>query len=139
MSIFSIFTSKAKAVDDVFDKDNGLLTQFGGWVGNANLTAEDAAELNISTAKGVREFVIETLEESTDRSKARREIATFFIKFYAILVFMSGMTHPIDPEWSMVWFNLATSLSVGGLVAAISVFFFGSHGMVRVNKSKSDD
>ena len=87
--------------------------------------------------KSVQEHVSATLDENTDRSKARREIAVYFIKFYSILVFMAGITFPISAEWSMLWFNLATSLSVGGLVTAISIFFFGSHGLTRINNSKT--
>jgi hypothetical protein len=136
MGIFSFLTSAPKTVDDVFDKENGLLTQVGSWIGNANFTDEEKAELTAAQAEGVRKFVVDTLSESTGRSKARREIAVFFIKFYAIMLFLCGMTYPINPEWSKVWFNLATSTSVGGLVIAISVFFFGSHAMTRHNESK---
>ena len=38
MSFLSFFKAAPKAVDDVLDKDSGLLTQFGGWIGNMNLT-----------------------------------------------------------------------------------------------------
>lgn len=133
-------TSKTveKTADDIFDKDKGLLTQVGGWIGNANFTDEEKAELTASQIKGVQSFVVATLSESTDRAKARREIARFFIKFYALMLFMAGMTYPINEGWSQVWFNLATSLSVGGLVTAISIFFFGSHALNRHHESKKD-
>jgi hypothetical protein len=134
--ITSLFTSSAP-VKDVFDKDNGLLAQAGGWFGNQNFTVEEAAEMNAKTAEGVRAFVVATLEENTDRSKSRREIAQFIIKLYGIMVFMCGMTFPIDPEWSAMWYNLATSLALGGLVASISVFYFGSHAVAKFQqKSK---
>ena len=137
MNLLSLFSRvKPKTVDDIFDKDKGLLTQFGSWVGNSKFTAEESAELNFETVKSVQSFVKETLDESTDRSKSRRDIAVFFIQFYALLIFMAGMTYPINPEWSSVWFKLATSGGVAGLVIAISVFFFGSHGLTRINKSK---
>ena len=130
------FGAKAKTVNDIFDKDNGLLAQVGGWIGNANFTEEERAENNTENIKAIQKFVVETLSESTDRSKTRRNIAEFFIKFFSGLVFMSGMTYPINPEWSAVWFNLATSGSVGGLVISISIFFFGSHGLSRMSEAK---
>ena len=136
MSWFSFLTSSPKVVGNVLDKDNGLLTQLGGWIGNSNFTEEEKAELTAAQVDGVRKFVIDTLSESTDRSKARRNIAVFFMKFYALMLFLCGMTYPIDPEWSLVWFNLVTSGSVGGLVMAISIFFFGSHALARHNDSK---
>jgi len=139
MRFWSWFTQKPKTVDDIFDKDKGLLTQVGGWIGNQQFTEQERANLDASTITSIQKFVVDTLSENTDRSKARREIAVFFIKFYSIMLFMTGMTYPIDPKWSMVWFNLATSLSVGGLVAAISTFFFGSHLVARYQESKNND
>jgi hypothetical protein len=131
MNLFSLFTAAPKTADDIFDKENGLLTQVGGWVGNANFTDEERAEHSASNLRDIRAFTVKTLDENTDRSRARRDIAVFFIQFYALMLFMCGMTYPISPEWSMVWFNLATSLSVGGLVTAISIFFFGSHAISK--------
>lgn len=142
MSVFSgianFFSSAPKAIDDVFDKDSGHLANVGSWIGAQNFTSEERAEMNRANMKSVQQFVKDTLDENTDRSKARREIAVFFIKFYSVMLFMCGMTFPVNPEWSSMWFNLATSLSVGGLVTAISVFFFGSHAMSRHTRSKID-
>ena len=131
----NLFTSP-KTVDDVFDKDDGLLTQVGSWIGNANFTQEERAELTAAQMDAVRKFVTDTLSESTERSQARRSIAVTTIKFFLLMLFMCGMTYPINAEWSKVWFDLATSLSVGGLVSAISVFFFGSYTLARHNETK---
>lgn len=136
MSFWSWFTAKPKAVDDIFDKDNGLLSKVGGWVGNQQFTDQERATYDKATMDGIQKFVVDTLSENTDRSKARREIAVFFIKFFSIMLFMCGMTYPIDKEWSAVWFKLATSASVAGLVISISVFFFGSHAATRYYDSK---
>ena len=136
MNWFGWLSSTPKVVDDVFDSENGILVKAGSWIGNQNFTSEEQAELNASNVKAVQEFVVATLSENTDRSKARREIAVFFIKFYSLMLFMCGMTYPIDAQWAAMWFNLATSLSVGGLVAAISIFFFGSHALARHQEAK---
>ena len=53
MSILDFFTAAPKVVDNVFGKDNGLLTQVGSWVGNQNLTEEDLLEHNGAMVKGV--------------------------------------------------------------------------------------
>jgi len=136
MSIFSFLSGGSKTIDDVFDKDSGLLAKAGAWIGNGTFTAEEQAELNAKRSAAVMNFVTATLDENTDRSKARREIAVFFIKFYSLMLFMTGMVYPISSEWSMVWFNLSTSLAVGGLVSAISIFFFGSHALARLGVTK---
>lgn len=137
MSLFRFLKGAPKVTDDLLDKDNGLVAQAGAWIGNFSYTDEEQAEHRLELAKGVREFVVQTLEENTDRSRARREIAVFFIKFYAMMLFMCGMTYPVNSDWSMTWFNLATSLSVGGLVSSISIFFFGSHVMRSLKKPES--
>jgi hypothetical protein len=134
--LWNWLTQKPKTVDDIFDKEKGLLTQAGGWIGNMQFTDEERAEMNQANIKAVQKFVVDTLSENTDRSKARREIAVFFIKFYSVMLFMAGMTFPVNPGWSKVWFELATSLSAGGLVSAITVFFFGSYALARHQETK---
>lgn len=125
-----------KTADDIFDKDSGLLVKAGGWVDGLNFSEQERAELNAASMDGIRKFVVDTLDENTDRSKARRTIAQEFMRFYILMLFMAGMTYPVNPEWSQVWVALATSLSVGGLVTSISVFFFGSHAMAKWQKGK---
>lgn len=125
-----------KAVDNVLDKENGLVTQFGSWIGNQNFTPEEMAEMNTNTYKDVRKFVVDTLAESTDRSKSRRAIAVTVIQFYLLVLFIAGMTYPLDTEWSRVWIEIATSWTLGGLVSAISIFFFGSHALAKHTESK---
>ena len=138
MGLFSFLTAAPKTVDDIFDKDSGLLSKAGAWVGNMNYTDEERAEMNAKSAEAFNKFVIDTLAENTDRSKARREIAVFWMKFYAIMIFMCGIVWPISAEWSQVWFNLSTSLSVGGIAASVSAFFFGAH-IHRQHMSKKND
>lgn len=125
-----------KTVDDVFDSEKGHLAKLGAWIGNSHFTSEEVAELNAEMAADVRKYSIATLNESTDRSRTRREVAVFFIKFYAFMLFMGGMVYPINPDWSAVWVGLATSLSVGGVVSAISIFFFGSHAWARKKEAE---
>jgi hypothetical protein len=136
MSFFSFLKAAPKLTDDVFDKEKGLLTQVGGWIGNSQYTAEEQAEMNRDMAKAVQDFAVATLSESTERSKTRRDIAVFIIKFYALLIFMTGITYPVSKEWSTVWFSLATDPIIGGLVIAISIFFYGAH-VIRA-KAASD-
>ncbi len=136
MAWYNFLKSAPKAVDDVFDKDNGLLTQFGNYIGNAKFTDEERAEMNLENVTAVRKFVVDTLAESTDRSRSRRSIADLVIKFFLLVLFMSGMVYPISIEWSTVLFNIATSWALGGLVSAISIFHFGSHAIAKYQQGK---
>tara|TARA_R110000823_G_scaffold237315_1_gene362854 strand:+ start:309 stop:725 length:417 start_codon:yes stop_codon:yes gene_type:complete len=137
MSWFGLIKSAPKIAENIFDKDKGLLTQFGSWIGNSNFTEEDKAEMNRDLAKGVQDFAVATLEENTDRSKARRQIAQDVIRFYILLVFMCGITYPFNSDWSTVWLSLASLPALGGLVVGVGAFFFGAHIHRSHVKSKS--
>ena len=112
--------STSNTIDDVFDKDSGHLSKVGAWIGNSQFTSEEQAEM-------MQAFVIETLNENTDRSKTRRDVAMFVMRFYALVVFMVGMTYPISEDWSDVWLSIATLPPLAGLVLGVGAFFFGTH------------
>jgi len=125
--IFSFLKGAPKLTDDIFDKDNGLISKAGAWIGNQKYTSEEQAEANAEMVKGVTAFAIATLSENTDRSKARRDIALLVIKFYIILLFWCVLVYPFDKEWSGFIFNIATSGGLVTLVTGVGAFFFGSH------------
>lgn len=126
----------AKTTDDVFDKDNGLLSQVGGWIGNMNLTPEEVMEANAKTVVSVQSFVTATLSESTERSKTRRSIAVLWIKAQLGIVLMTCISAPWDKELAKFYFELATSTLMITVTTAICIFFFGSHGIAQYNESK---
>lgn len=47
-----------KAINNIVDKDNGLLAQVGGWIGNMSYTEEEKAEARAQT----REWAIRQLD-----------------------------------------------------------------------------
>lgn len=49
MSFWGKIFGTDKAVNNLVDKDNGLLAQAGAWVGNLNYTEEEKAEANERT------------------------------------------------------------------------------------------
>lgn len=121
---------------DVFDKDNGLLSQVGGWIGNMNLTQEEVIEFNAKTVASVQGFVVSTLSENTERSKTRRDIAVLWIKAQLGIVLMCCISAPWNMELADFYFKLATSTLMITVTTAICLFFFGSHGVARMNESK---
>ena len=136
MSLFDFFKAAPKAVDDVLDKDNGLLTQVGGWIGNMNLTDEEIMKANIKTVEDVQEFVKATLSESTERSKTRRSIAWSWIRVHLSLVLLCAIAAPWDVEVARFYVELATSGTMASGTTAIIIFHFGSYGLQRHNESK---
>lgn len=136
MSLLSFFTAAPKAVDDILDKDKGLLSQFGGWIGNMNLTDEEVIKYNAKTIGDVQEFVKATLSESTERSKTRRSIAVLWIKTHLAIILFFCIATPWNAEVAGQYLALATSGTMGGITGAISIFFFGSQGLARHNETK---
>lgn len=130
------FFSNSETQNDIFDKDNGHLTKLGGWVDELGYGDQEKAEGQLEMLKAVRQHAVDTLEENTQRSKTRRDLAIMTIKFYFILVFLSGMVFKLDPEWSKVWYELAISVPMASLVLGVSGFFWGVH--VLRTKQKKD-
>ncbi len=137
MGFLSIFKTAPKAVDNVLDRENGLLTQFGGWIGNMNLTDEEVMKANAKTVESVQEFVKATLSESTERSKARRSIASLWIKSHLAIILLCCISAPWDERLASFYLSLATSNTMLSLTSAISIFYFGSYSLARHNETKS--
>lgn len=133
MSILSWFKN-----DDVMNKKDGHLANVGKWVGNLKFTAEEMAEMDTEMASAVREFAVKTLSENTERSKSRRDIANLTIKFYFILVFMTAIVYPFNPEWAQFLFGMLGMTGLSGGFISVMVFFFGSHWHRSVKELKSN-
>lgn len=125
--IISFLKGAPKVTDDLFDKDSGLISKVGSWIGNQKYTTEDQAEANSDMVKGVTAFAIATLSENTDRSKARRSIAVLVIKFYLVMLFWAALVYPLNKDWALFIIAIATSGGLVALVTGIGAFFFGSH------------
>ena len=137
MSWFNWFTSGPKVIDDVFDKDKGLIAKAGEWYGNLNLTPEEVMEANNGTVKAVQGFVVNTLDENSERSKSRRDIANLIVKFYVLWLGVSFGVWPVNEKYAMFILEGLSGLAIGGAFTAVIIFHFGSHGLVRHNNSKN--
>ncbi len=134
MSIFSWFKSSPKVVDDVLDKDSGLISQVGGWIGRMDLTQEEVMIQNAKTIESVQGFAKATLDESTQRSKSRRSIVDRWIKVQLALVLMVCICAPFNMKLAKFYFEMATSTLMVMGTTAIIIFHFGSHGIARFKK-----
>ena len=142
MGWLSFFTSAPKIVDNVFDKEKGLLTQVGQWVGHQSLSPEELIIHNDNMTKAVQTFAVATLGENTERSKARRTIAIEWIRMQVWLIKLTVLTVFIDylialsgkdSELTGSITAIAFSPMLWGITGAVSVFFFGTH-MMRSSK-----
>lgn len=143
MAWYNFLTAAPKVVDNVFNMDKGLLTQVGSWIGRQKLTEEDELIFNADMSKAVQAFAVATLDENTDRSKARRTIAVEWFKLQVWLIKLNVLCVLIDcliVELRGGESSLANSIAaiafspmLWGITGAVSVFFFGSH-MLRSSK-----
>ena len=136
MSWYNPLAWGAEDRKNILDKDDGLLAQVGGWIGNMNLTQEEVIEFNSKTVTSVQGFVQATLSENTERSKTRRSIAVLWIKTQLGIVLMCCIAAPWDRELAEFYFKLATSTLMITVTTAICIFFFGSHGIARMSEGK---
>jgi len=86
MNIFSWFTAAPKVADNIFDKEKGLLTQVGQWVGHQQFTPEEQAKMDDGMVKAVQGFAVATMGESTERSKTRRELALMWFRMHVFFI-----------------------------------------------------
>ena len=136
MSWYNPLTWTDSVVDNVLDKDNGLLSQAGGWIDNLSHTEQEKAEDKKELRKGVVAFAIATMAENSERSKSRREIAKMWIKVQLWIILMSCIAAPFDMELAEFYFKLATSTLMITVTTAICIFFFGSHGLAKYQSGK---
>ena len=136
MAWYNPFSWGEKAQDNILDKDNGLLAQVGGWIGNMNLTDEEVMEFNGKTVSAVVDYAKSTLSENTERSKARRKIAIMWIQVELFLILATCVTAMFDMAKAEFLFRMATSNVMLAGTSAIIIFFFGSYGLSRYQESK---
>lgn len=84
--VFGKVLGTDKAVDNLMDKDNGLLAKAGGWIGNMNYTDEEKAEMALATRKwGLTQL------EALAPFKVVQRILAFAAAFFWILCGLNYM------------------------------------------------
>jgi len=121
------FSGGSKAADDILDPEKGHLAKIGMWIGNQQFTSQEQAEFNAKLAEGVREYAIQTMKENSDRSRARRELSIFIVKFFCGCLFLAGIVYPFDKDWATVWLSIASNSALIALVGGVGLFFFGAY------------
>ena len=148
MNIFDWIKGTPKVVDNIFDKDKGLLTQVGQWIGGQQLTDQEKVEINKKIAKDVQAFAVATMKESTGRSQTRRHLATEWFDMHIFLLKITALCVPVD--WLIIHyteattselFNTFTAIVFDGwlcsITGGIGLFFWGTHSL-RSSKFGAD-
>lgn len=128
-AIASVFSSNAKPVNDVLDKDNGLIAQAGGWIGNLSYTDQEKAENTAKLIDQVIEHVKATANENTQRSLTRRQLSIAIIRVELFLVLACVTVYPFNEPYAKFLWDVASSTLMFGAFGAVVIFFFGSYGI----------
>lgn len=97
-------------------------------VDNLKFTNEERSEVNLSIIEGVSSFVKDSLSESTDRSKSRREISFMIVKtFILVLGLIIGLICFDEPEKAKSVYEIVTGLQFHTAFMMVMAFFFGAH------------
>ena len=145
-AVWQAVTGTPKMVDNVFDKDNGLLTQVGTFIGNQQFTTQEQVIANKKMADSVQDFAVATLAENTDRSKTRRTLATEWFKMQVWLIKLNVLCVFIDVLAAELGTELHTADAIAviafsgllwGVTSGIGLFFWGSHTL-RSSKFAKD-
>ena len=127
-----------KIVDNVLDKDTGILVKVGGWIDEQQYTEQEGAEDRAKLRNGVISYAIASMGENSERSKARREIAKMWIKVQLWIILFSAIAAPFDMFLAEFYFRLATASVMIAGTSSIILFFFGSYMLARHNETKSN-
>ena len=129
-------TAAEEAADNILNKKDGLLQQLGTWNGNKDFTPEEQAEMNQGSIKMVLDYANSKASENTDRSKARRNMAVRWmnLQIFLTLLFVYGTV--TQAVWRTELFTYMTSNLNMPITVAITVFFWGSYGLIQHNNSR---
>ena len=99
----------------------------GSFIDEQNFTEQEKAQLNEKLIEAYGKAMDKTVDESTGRSKARRELSLLIIRWWLGIMTLSGALRPINPDWADYWWQIATHDNVGYLVLGIGAFFWSAH------------
>ncbi len=116
-----------RLVEDVFDKNEGLLVKAGGFINDLSYTEAEKARDTAALALSVTEHIKSTLSESTKRSMTRRGISVLWIRVQLGLILMVAVCIPFNAEWATSFFELATCNVMLWGTGSVIIFFFGAY------------
>jgi len=115
-----------KAIDNLVDKDNGLLTQVGSWVGNFQYTDEERAEMNVK----VRDWGLTQLQALQPFKVVQRILAFgvtsmwIFVGLNVVLAIWIDSIYGTNIKADMLTFALSDYV-FWPVLAVLSLYFTG--------------
>lgn len=109
--------------------NNGMeiVKDVGKWIDKQQYTDQEKAEAAAKRAEAYYQFMQQTIQENSDRSKTRRSLALLVLRWWVMMLTFSAVLFKFDQSWSEYVFRVATYQDVGWMVLGIGAFFWGSH------------
>ncbi len=133
MSFLSVVGSIFGAGQDGQSNIMKAATGVGNWIDEQKFTDQEKAEYRAKMVVHYAEYMKSTVNENSERSRTRRDIALWVIKTEVFLLLASVVLFKIDPELAKYIYQVATDSPLGYLTLGVGAFFFGSH-LVRAAK-----
>ena len=99
----------------------------GGFIDEQNFTAEEKAVYNANMVKSMNGFVEGTVNENTQRSITRRDVAILVMRWALLMLTISAVMWKFDTAWAEYIRNLVIKDPMGYFLLGIGAFFFGAH------------
>ena len=93
------------------------------------LTKEEKIQYEQKGMDQFLEFQKLNMEQNSERSKARRDIANLIVQAQALQLFVIGVAWMIDKEWAGFMLKLNMALKFGIAFFAVICFYFGYYGV----------
>lgn len=132
---------------DVFDKNDGILVKAGGFINDLHYSDAEKVQDQFKIGAAVTEHVKACMGESTEKSKARRDIASLWIRVQLSLVLMTAICIPLEIILNAAKLNMAKSffelatcnVMLWGSGSVITFFFGGYVWGTYIKKGKKSD
>jgi hypothetical protein len=93
------------------------------------LTKEEKIQYSQKGMDQFLEFQKLNMEQNSERSKARRDIAWLIVQAQLLQLFVIGTAWLINKEWAEFLLKLNMALKVGAAFFAVVIFYFGYYGV----------
>lgn len=126
----AIFGSSQDGASNVMTVAKGI----GSFIDEQQYTKQEIAANNKEMIPLFQKFMENTIDENTERSRTRRDIALWIIRSWIIMLWMCVVAYGIEliinateHEFSAFVFQIATIDAMIYLVLGVGGFFFGAH------------
>lgn len=99
----------------------------GTWIDERDFTEEERQKANMEILVKYGQFLDNTVNENSDRSRTRRALAIWIIRVEAFLLISSIPLAVYNPALAEYVYKVAVDSPWGLLTLGVGAFFFGTH------------